>query len=104
MLFTQARKQDPNRDPFSQDEAEERIVQNRSRKYVRAQRKGLLQYWTGHMTVQAFSDRVISQQKGKLTTRGTNELKLRYHICMTDGNFQGARDEGLRLCWTAYTL
>ena len=40
------------------------------------------------MTVQAFSDRVINQQKGKLTTRGTNEFKLLYHICMTDGNFK----------------
>ena len=88
MLFTQARKQDPNRDPFRQDGAVERIIQKRSRKYEKTEHKGLLQYWTGHLTVQAFSDRVISQQKGKLTTRGTNEFKLLYRICMTDGNFK----------------
>ena len=38
------------------------------------------------MTVQAFSDRAINQQRGKLTTRGTNKFKLLYHICMTGGN------------------
>ena len=45
VLFTQARRQDPNRDPFQQDEAAERIIQRRSRKYHRAKHKGLLQYW-----------------------------------------------------------
>ena len=29
VLFTQARKQDPDRDPFKQDEAAERIIQKR---------------------------------------------------------------------------
>ena len=76
VLFTHARKQDPNTDPFQQDEAAERIIQKRSRKYDRAKHKGLLQYWTGYLTVEAFNDRVINQQKGKLTTRGTNEFKL----------------------------
>ena len=88
VLFTQARKQDPDRDPFKQDKEAERLIQKRTRKYNRAKHKGLLQYWTGYLTVQAFSDRVISQQKGKLTTRGTNEFKLLYHICMTDDNFK----------------
>ena len=88
MLFSQARKQDPARDPFKQDEAAERIIQQRSRKYDRAKRKGLLQYWTAYLTVHALSDRVINHQKGKLTTRGTNEFELLYHICMTDGNFK----------------
>ena len=88
MLFTQARKQYPNTEPFQQDEAVERIIQKRSRKYDRAKHKGLLQYWTGYLTVKASSDRVISQQKGKLTTRGTNEFKLLYRICMTDANFK----------------
>ena len=37
VLVTQARKQDPDRDPFKQDEAAERIIQQRSRKYDRAQ-------------------------------------------------------------------
>ncbi|MFM7978057.1 MAG: hypothetical protein ACKPKO_01970, partial [Candidatus Fonsibacter sp.] len=78
----------PNRDPFEQNEAAERIIQTISCKYERAKHKGLLQYWTGHLTVQALSDRVINHQKGKLTTRGTNEFKLLYHICMTDGNFK----------------
>ena len=44
VLFAQARKQDPNRDPFQQDGAVERIIQKRLRKYDRAQHKGLLQY------------------------------------------------------------
>jgi hypothetical protein len=48
----------------------------------------MLQCWTGHLTVQAFTDRIINQQKGKLTTRGTNEFKLLYHTCMTDANFK----------------
>ena len=39
VLFTQARKQYPNRDPFKQDEAAERIVQKRPCKYERAKRK-----------------------------------------------------------------
>ena len=88
VLFTQARKQDPNKEPFQQDEAAEQIIQKRSRKYDRAKHKGLLQYWTGHLTVKAFSDRFISQQKGKLTKRRTNDFKLLYRICMTDGNFK----------------
>ena len=40
VLFTQARKQDPNRDPFQQDGAVERIIQKRSRKYENAKHKG----------------------------------------------------------------
>jgi hypothetical protein len=69
------------------DEAEQ-IVQKRSRKYERAKHKGLLQYWTGQLKVLASSDKVISQQKGKLTTRGTNEFKLLYRICMTNADFK----------------
>ena len=88
MLFTQARKQYPNTEPFQQDEVVERIIQNISRKYDRAKRQGLLQYWTGYLTVKAYSDRVITQQKGKLTTRGTNEIKQQYRICVTDANFK----------------
>ena len=88
VLFTQERKQDPARDPFKQDEAAERTIQKRSRTYEKAEHTGLLQYWTGHLTAKAFSDRVISQQKNKLTTRGTNEFKLLYHSCMTDDNFK----------------
>ena len=40
------------------------------------------------MTVKASNGRVITQQKGKLTTRGTNEFNLQYRICMTDANFK----------------
>ncbi len=64
VLFTQATKQDPNTEPFNQDEVVERIIQKRSRKYDRAKRQGPLQYWTGYLTVKASIDRVISQQKG----------------------------------------
>ena len=71
VLFTQARKQDPNAEPFQQDEVVDRLSQKRSRKYDRAKHQGLLQYWTGYLTVKASSDRVITQQKGNLTTRGT---------------------------------
>ncbi|MFM7988878.1 MAG: hypothetical protein ACKPKO_57160, partial [Candidatus Fonsibacter sp.] len=73
VLFTQARKQDPNKEPLTQDEATERRIEQRKREYKRAKRNGLLQYWTGHPTVKAYNDRVISQQEEKLTTRGTNE-------------------------------
>ena len=66
----------------------EQIIQKRSRKYDRAKHKGLLQYWTGYLTVKASSNRFVSQHKGKLTTRGINEFKLLYHICMTDANFK----------------
>ena len=41
VLFTQARKQYPNKEPFKQDEAAERIVQKISRKHERAKHKGL---------------------------------------------------------------
>ena len=51
-------KQDPDQRPFKQDEAVDQIMQKRSRKYDRAKRKGLLPYWTGYMTAQAFIDRV----------------------------------------------
>ncbi|MFM7988140.1 MAG: hypothetical protein ACKPKO_53390 [Candidatus Fonsibacter sp.] len=61
-------------------------MQKISRKYNRAEHKHLLQYSAGHMTVQAFNNRLINQPKGKRTTRGTNEFKLLYHICMTDEN------------------
>ena len=88
VLFTQARKQDPTKAPFKQDEAAERMIDKRSRKYERAQHKGLLQYWTGDLEVKAFSDRVISLLKNKLIKRGTNEFKLLYHICLTDNNFK----------------
>ena len=107
-LFTQARKQYPNREPLPQDEAVERRIEQRKRKYDRAKRKGLLQYWTGYLTVKAYSDKVISQQKEKLTTRGANEFKLLYRICMTDANFKerelaapGYLDGIYILDWTA---
>ncbi|MFM7982530.1 MAG: hypothetical protein ACKPKO_24730, partial [Candidatus Fonsibacter sp.] len=67
-LYTQARKQDPDREPLPQDEAVERRIETRKRKYDRAKHKGLLQYWTGYLTVEAHNDRVISQQKEKLTS------------------------------------
>ncbi|MFM7987969.1 MAG: hypothetical protein ACKPKO_52515 [Candidatus Fonsibacter sp.] len=57
---------------FTQDEATERRIEQRQRKYERAKHKGLMQYWTGYLTVKAYNDNVISQQKEKLTTRGTN--------------------------------
>jgi hypothetical protein len=88
VLFTQARKQDPDKEPFQQDEVVDRIIQKRARKYYRAKHQGLLQYWTGYLTVKAYSDRVITQEKGKLTTRGTNEFKQLYRICMTDAHFK----------------
>ncbi|MFM7986453.1 MAG: hypothetical protein ACKPKO_44790, partial [Candidatus Fonsibacter sp.] len=44
VLFTQARKEDPNRDPFPQDEAIANRIETRKRKYERANHKGLLQY------------------------------------------------------------
>ena len=58
MLFTQAIKQYPNTEPFQKDEVVERIIHKISRKYDRAKHHGLLQYWTGYLTVKAFSDRV----------------------------------------------
>ena len=88
VLFTQARKQDPAKDPFKQDKAAARMINKISRKYERAQHKKLLQYWTGNLTAKAFSDRVISLLKNKLIKRGTNKFKLLYHICMTDNNFK----------------
>ena len=104
MLFTQARKQDSKKESFQQDEAAEQIIQKRSRKYDRAKHKGLLQYWTGHLTVKASSDRVISQQKGKLTTRGTNEFKLLYHICMTYADFKARKLKAPRYLDGIYIL
>ncbi|MFM7989742.1 MAG: hypothetical protein ACKPKO_61560, partial [Candidatus Fonsibacter sp.] len=76
MFYTQARNQDPAREPFPQDEETERRIAQRKRKYDRAKHKGLLQYWTGYPTVKAYNDKVICQQKDKQTTRGTHEFKL----------------------------
>ncbi|MFM7979002.1 MAG: hypothetical protein ACKPKO_06760, partial [Candidatus Fonsibacter sp.] len=108
VLYTQARKQDPDREPFPQDKATERRIETRKRKYDRANHKGLLQYWTGCLTVKAHNDKVISQQKEKLTTRGTNEFKQLYRICMTDASFKerdlkapGYLDGIYILDWTA---
>ncbi|MFM7982173.1 MAG: hypothetical protein ACKPKO_22925, partial [Candidatus Fonsibacter sp.] len=75
VLFTQARKQDPDREPLPQDEAVERRIETRKRKYDRASHKGLLQYWTGHLT---YNDRAINQQKENMTTKGANEFKQLY--------------------------
>ncbi|MFM7979606.1 MAG: hypothetical protein ACKPKO_09855, partial [Candidatus Fonsibacter sp.] len=54
------------------------------------------------------NDRVISQQKDKLTTRGTNEFKQLYRICMTGASFKerelkapGYLDGIYILDWTA---
>ncbi|MFM7978831.1 MAG: hypothetical protein ACKPKO_05900, partial [Candidatus Fonsibacter sp.] len=108
VLYTQARKQYPDKEPLPQDEAVERCIETRKRKYDKAKHKGLLQYWTGHLTVKAHNDRVISQQKEKLTTRGTNEFKQLYRICMTDASFKerelkapGYLDGIYILDWTA---
>ncbi|MFM7978492.1 MAG: hypothetical protein ACKPKO_04175, partial [Candidatus Fonsibacter sp.] len=108
VLYTQARKQDPDREPFPQGEVIERRIAQRKRKYDRAKHKGLLQYWTGHLTVNAYNDKVISQQKEKLTTRGANEFKQLYRICMTDASFKeralhapGYLDGIYILDWTA---
>ncbi|MFM7984885.1 MAG: hypothetical protein ACKPKO_36750, partial [Candidatus Fonsibacter sp.] len=87
MLFTQARKEYPNKEPFPQDEAITNRIETRKRKYDKAKHKGL-QYWTGHLTVKAPNDRVISQQQEKLTTRGTKQFKQPYRICMTDARFK----------------
>ncbi|MFM7985184.1 MAG: hypothetical protein ACKPKO_38290, partial [Candidatus Fonsibacter sp.] len=62
--------------------------ETRKRKYDKAKHKGLLQYWTGHLTVKVPNDKVISQQKEKLRTRGTKEFKQLYRICMTDASFK----------------
>ncbi|MFM7987903.1 MAG: hypothetical protein ACKPKO_52180 [Candidatus Fonsibacter sp.] len=86
--FTQAKKQYADKEPLSQDEATERRIEQRKQKYDRANHKGLLQYWTGHLTVKASNDRASNQQKEKLTMRGTNELKPLYRICMTNANFK----------------
>ena len=40
VLFTQARKQDPNAEPFQQDEVVDRLIQKRARKYDRAKHQG----------------------------------------------------------------
>ncbi|MFM7988707.1 MAG: hypothetical protein ACKPKO_56280, partial [Candidatus Fonsibacter sp.] len=61
VLYTQARNQHPNKEPLPQYEATERRIEQRKRKYDRAKHKGLLQYWTGHLTVKAYKDKVISQ-------------------------------------------
>ncbi|MFM7989490.1 MAG: hypothetical protein ACKPKO_60270, partial [Candidatus Fonsibacter sp.] len=42
VLYTQARKQDPDMEPLPQDEAVERRIEARKRKYDRAKHKGLL--------------------------------------------------------------
>ncbi|MFM7984367.1 MAG: hypothetical protein ACKPKO_34085, partial [Candidatus Fonsibacter sp.] len=102
VLHTQARKQDPDKKPFPQYGVKERHIETRKRKYDRANHKGLLQYWTGHLTVEAYNDRAINQQKEKLTTRGTNEFKLLYRICTTDSRLSGrnlhSRLDGDRRC------
>ncbi|MFM7989949.1 MAG: hypothetical protein ACKPKO_62610, partial [Candidatus Fonsibacter sp.] len=108
VLFTQARNEDPNREPLPQDEAVERRIETKKRKYDKDNHMGLLQYWTGHLTVKAHDDKVISQQKENLTTRGTNEFKHLYRICMTDASLKerelkapGYLDGIYILDWTA---
>ncbi|MFM7986485.1 MAG: hypothetical protein ACKPKO_44950, partial [Candidatus Fonsibacter sp.] len=53
VLVAQARKQYPDREPLPQDEAVERRIETKKRKYDRANHKGPLQYWTGYLTVKA---------------------------------------------------
>ncbi len=42
--------------------------------------KGLIQYWSGYLTVQAYSSRVFVEQKWKLTARGTKKFKKLYPV------------------------
>ncbi|MFM7979240.1 MAG: hypothetical protein ACKPKO_07985, partial [Candidatus Fonsibacter sp.] len=54
-----------NKEPLTQDGATERRIEQKKQKYNRAKHKGLLQYWTGHLTIKAYNDKVINQQKFK---------------------------------------
>ncbi|MFM7990138.1 MAG: hypothetical protein ACKPKO_63565, partial [Candidatus Fonsibacter sp.] len=63
---------------------------------------------TGHLTVKAPNDKVISHQKEKLSTRGTKEFKQLYRICVADASFKerelkapGYLDGICILDWTA---
>ncbi|MFM7978220.1 MAG: hypothetical protein ACKPKO_02800, partial [Candidatus Fonsibacter sp.] len=75
VLYTQARKQYPDREPLPQDWAVERRIETRKRKYDNAKHKGLLQYWTGHLTVKAHNDRVISQRKEQADDEGHQRVQ-----------------------------
>ncbi|MFM7988070.1 MAG: hypothetical protein ACKPKO_53025, partial [Candidatus Fonsibacter sp.] len=91
VLFTQVRTQYPDREPLTLYEATERRIDQRKRKYDRANHKGMLQYWTGHLTVNAYNDKVISQQKEKLTIGGTNEFKTTVSHLHDRCQLQGTR-------------
>lgn len=85
----QARKDNPNNERSAQPrQVYWEAHPNHITQIRKATHQGLLQYWAGNLTVQAFSDRVINQQKNKPTKRGANEFKLLCHICMTEEHFK----------------
>ena len=73
VLFTQARQQDPNdgRGELNQDKTFEQNIKTRLCEEDKAKQQGILQFWTGHLTVKACNDGVVDQEKDKLTIRDT---------------------------------
>jgi len=78
ILLTQEQKSDPSKDRPPQD-----IIKS----YRKKSHKGLVQYWSGDLSVQAYRSTVFEQQLNKLTLRDTREFKQLYPICMTDQYF-----------------
>ncbi|MFM7979344.1 MAG: hypothetical protein ACKPKO_08525, partial [Candidatus Fonsibacter sp.] len=64
VLYTQARKQDPDREPLPQDEAVERRIETRKRKYDKANTQGSAAVLDGAPDGQG------SQRQGHQSTEG----------------------------------
>ncbi len=88
ILYTQARKMDPERPLPKQEE----LGRAQKRGMAKKKHKGLIQFWKGYLTVSSFNTSIFEEQKWKMTDRGTREFRKLYPICMTDDKFRDRED------------
>ena len=93
ILYTQARKMDPERPLPKQEE----LGRAQKRGMAKKKHKGLIQFWKGYLTVSSFNTSIFEEQKWKMTDRGTREFRKLYPICMTDDKFRDREDRSPRI-------
>ena len=81
-IYTQERRMDP-----AKREEYLAATEKEAKKVKMKKIRGLAQITRMHITVQAYSSRVLEELRWKLAQRGTKEFRQLYPICMTDKAF-----------------
>jgi len=81
-IYTQERRMDP-----AKREEYLAATEKEAKKVKMKKIRGLAQITRMHITVQAYSSRVLEELRWKLARRGTKEFRQLYPICMTDKAF-----------------